>query len=70
MTTEQTYSSWEEEITQLIADDLGITYSDAAGIVESQDFYVTQSWGKGMDARQTADKVLKESQPTDTPDEE
>ncbi|HFL7937867.1 hypothetical protein IYR97_23365 (plasmid) [Pseudomonas fulva] len=70
MTTEQTYSSWEEEITQLIADDLGITYSDAAGIVEGQDFYVTQSWGKGMDARQTADKVLNESQPKDTPAEE
>ncbi|MCU9527471.1 hypothetical protein [Pseudomonas mosselii] len=70
MTTEQTYSSWEEEITQLIADDLGVSYSDAAGIVEGQDFYVTQSWGKGMNARETADKVLKESQPKDSRSEQ
>lgn len=58
----QTYSAWEAEATQFVADDLEISYSDAAGIVEGQPFYVQQSWGKGLNARETADKVLKECQ--------
>ncbi|SBW84530.1 hypothetical protein PVE_R2G0504 [Pseudomonas veronii 1YdBTEX2] len=56
----QTYSEWEGEITQYVADELEIPYSEAAGIVEGQPFYVQQAWGKGLNSRETADKVLKE----------
>lgn len=56
----QTYSVWEGEVTQFVADDLEISHSDAAGIVEGQPFYVQQAWGKGLNSRETADKVLKE----------
>jgi hypothetical protein len=56
----QTYSEWEGEVTQFVADVLDISYSDAAGIVEGQPFYVQQAWGKGLDSRETADQILKE----------
>ncbi|MFJ2456672.1 hypothetical protein ACIOWK_34075 [Pseudomonas protegens] len=56
-----TYSAWEGEVIQFVADDLDISFSDATGIVLGQPFYVQQSWGKGMSSRETADKVLKES---------
>ncbi|MPQ69428.1 hypothetical protein [Pseudomonas sp. MWU12-2323] len=52
------YTSWEEAVTQKIADTQEISYSDAAGIVEGQPFFMQQSWGKGMDADQTAEKIL------------
>lgn len=52
-----TYSEWETAVTQAIADKHQITYSDAAGVVEGQPFYMQQSWGKGMDAEATAAKV-------------
>lgn len=52
---------WEAEVTQLIADQLDIGYSDAAGIVEAQVFFMQQSWTKGMTAKQTADKILSVS---------
>lgn len=56
----QTYSAWEAEVTQSVADDLEISYSDAAGIVEGQPFCVQQAWGKVLNARVTADKILQE----------
>lgn len=52
-----TYSQWEADITQAIADKHEITYNDAAGIVEGQQFYLAQSWAKGLDAEQTAAKI-------------
>lgn len=58
--TTQTHSEWEGEVTQFVADGLEICYSDAAGIVEGQPFYVQQAWDKGLNSRETADKVLKE----------
>jgi hypothetical protein len=53
-----TYSQWEEHVTQCIADELEISFSDAAGIVEGQDFYMTQSWGMALDASATAAKII------------
>ncbi|WP_313453315.1 defense against restriction DarA-related protein [Stutzerimonas nitrititolerans] len=58
---EQTHSEWEGEVTELIAEKLGITTSDAQGMVEAQPFYMQQSWGKGMSAQETADKIMAES---------
>lgn len=52
-----TYTAWEEAVTQAIADKHEIPYSDAAGVVEGQPFYMQQAWGKGLDADATASKV-------------
>lgn len=53
-----TYAKWEEEVTQSIADEMDISFSDAAGIVEGQPFYMTQSWGMALDAEATAVKII------------
>ncbi|MNJ43263.1 hypothetical protein D3C77_382620 [compost metagenome] len=55
------YAEWEQAVTQQIADTIEVSYSDAAGVVEGQPFYMQQSWGKGMDASQTAEKILAET---------
>lgn len=58
---EQTRDQWEGAVAEIIAETLGITTSDAQGIVQAQDFYMTQSWGKGMPAQETAEKIMAES---------
>ncbi|WP_409286834.1 hypothetical protein [Pseudomonas guariconensis] len=55
------YSQWEEAVVALVAEKLEITHSDAEGVVQAQDFYMVQSWGKGMNAEETAEKVISES---------
>ena len=55
------YSEWEQEVIEIVADDQGIAYSDASGIVERQNFFLQQAWGMAMDAAQTAEKILAES---------
>ncbi|MNC73949.1 hypothetical protein D3C75_1252320 [compost metagenome] len=52
------YSEWEEAVIERVADALEVGYSDAAGVVEAQPFYMQQSWGMGLDAEQTATKIL------------
>lgn len=52
------YYEWESEVVEAVADSLEISRSDASGVVEAQPFYMQQSWGKGMDAQQTATKIL------------
>ena len=54
------YDQWESAVVQAVADNLGISVSDASGVVEGQPFYVQQSWGKALDATQTAAKILAE----------
>ncbi|MBF8164313.1 hypothetical protein [Stutzerimonas frequens] len=54
------YSQWEEAVTQRVAETSQITYSEAAGLVEGQPFALQQAWGLGLDANQTADKLLAE----------
>ncbi|MBP3998300.1 hypothetical protein [Pseudomonas koreensis] len=56
------YFEWEGAVTQAVADALKVSRSDASGIVEAQPFYMQQSWGKGMDAQQTAAKILSAAQ--------
>lgn len=56
------YNVWEEAVTQQIAVTLEVSYSDASSVVEAQPFYIQQSWAKGMDAQQTAEKILAEAQ--------
>jgi hypothetical protein len=57
------YAVWENAVTQQVATALQADYSDAAGVVEGQEFYMQQSWGKGMDAQQTAAKIVQEVSP-------
>lgn len=54
------YSDWEGEVTDLVAEALGISNSDAQAVIESQCFHMQQSWGKGMSAEVTAAKILSE----------
>lgn len=55
------YSEWEGAVIQQVADELGACYSDASAVVEGQPFYMQQSWGKGLDPKQTAAKILAEA---------
>lgn len=55
-------SEWETSVIEVVAEALGIGYSDASGVVEAQPFYMQQSWGKGLDAQQTAAKILAAAQ--------
>lgn len=56
------YFEWECAVTEAVADALQVSRSDASGIVEAQPFYMQQSWGKSMDAQQTAAKILAAAQ--------
>jgi hypothetical protein len=48
------YSQWEDDVICKIEELCDCTRSDAQGIVEAQDFYMTQSWTKGLTAEETA----------------
>lgn len=56
------YFEWEGAVTEAVAEALQVSLSDASGVVEAQPFYMQQSWGKGMDAQQTAAKILAAAQ--------
>lgn len=56
------YFEWEGAVIEVVAESMAISHSDAAGVVEAQPFYMQQSWGKGMDAQQTATKILAAAQ--------
>ncbi len=57
----QSYPMWEEGVADSLADKLGISYSDAQGIIESNEFYMAQAWAKGMNEEQTADFIDSKS---------
>lgn len=57
----ESYSDWEDEVTREIERIAGVTRSDAQGIVGAQDFYMSQSWGKGMSAKETAKLINQKS---------
>lgn len=59
------YTEWEEAVTEQVADTMEVSYSDAAGVVEGQPFYMQQSWAKGMDALKTAEKIVAEATSAD-----
>lgn len=56
------YFEWEGAVTEAVATGLQVSHADASGIVDAQPFYMQQSWGKGMDAQQTATKILAAAQ--------
>ena len=56
------YYEWEGAVTEVVAEAMCISHSDAAGVVEAQPFYMQQSWGKGLDVPQTAAKVIEAAQ--------
>jgi len=60
-TGKQSYASWEEAVANSLSDKLEISYSDAQGIIESNEFYMAQAWAKGMDSMQTADYIDSKS---------
>lgn len=53
-----TYFEWEGAVIEAVAESMATSYSDAAGVVEAQPFYMQQSWGKRMDAQLTAAKII------------
>lgn len=54
----QTYSEWEDEITNLVVKKLEVSRGDAQGIIEAKNFEMTQSWSKGLSAKDTFLKVF------------
>lgn len=55
------YDKWENDIIEYIQTSLKTTRGDAQAIMEAQPFLMKQSWGKSMDAKETAIKILKSS---------
>jgi hypothetical protein len=55
------HSDWEGEVIDIIGQQLDIPRSDAQGIVEAQDFYMTQSWSKDLTPDQTAELIIDKS---------
>lgn len=55
------YSEWEGLVTDKIEELCEVTRSDAQGIVEAQEFYMAQCWGKGMNAGDTAKFIDEKS---------
>lgn len=60
-TSKQSYPMWEESVANSLSDKLEISFSDAQGIIESNEFYMAQAWAKGMDSKQTADYIDSKS---------
>ncbi len=56
------YFEWEGAVTDAVAELMAISHSDASGIVEAQPFSMQQFWDKGMDAQQTAAKIIEAAQ--------
>ncbi|MDP4573486.1 hypothetical protein Q8O96_30920 [Pseudomonas sp. LPH60] len=62
------YFEWEGAVAEAVAETMAISHSDASGIVEAQPFYMQQSWGMGMDARQTAARIIEAAHADDACD--
>lgn len=56
------YESWLDEITQEV-EALGMTRSDAQGVVQSQPFTVAQSWGMSLNPTNAAKKIIAAATP-------
>jgi hypothetical protein len=48
------YANWEALVVTNLARQIDCTYQDAMDIIEAQDFYLAQSWGKGLSPEETA----------------
>lgn len=58
---ERTYTDFEGDVTSAIEKLLNVTRSDAQGIVEAQNFYMQQSWTKGLSVKETAELIKSKS---------
>ncbi|MHC5209062.1 hypothetical protein [Pseudomonas chlororaphis] len=56
------YFEWEDAVIEQVAEALDVSHSDASGVVGAQPFYMQQSWGLGLNAKQTATKILAAAQ--------
>lgn len=56
------YFEWEGAVIEEVSKFMAISHSVAAGVVEAQQFYMQQSWGKGMEPPLTAAKVIEAAQ--------
>jgi len=60
------FDLWEQELAEELQFLVGCTYSDAQGILEANDFEVTQYWGLGLSPLDASKKLYiktKQSQP-------
>lgn len=55
-------AAWEGEVIDAVAGILGITYSDATGVVGAQPFRIAQSWSAGLDPGAAAKAVIADSE--------
>jgi len=52
-------TTWESEIARIIVSELQVSNSDAQGILQANEFYLSQSWSRGLTANKTFE-YLKE----------
>jgi hypothetical protein len=55
------YTDWEEAVANSLSDKLEISFGDAQGIVEANEFYMAQAWSKGLNSEETADYIDSKS---------
>jgi hypothetical protein len=55
------YWMWEGDVIDHVQTLLDCPRGDAQGVVEAQDFYMTQWWARGMNAEQTAHFIINQS---------
>lgn len=53
----RSYAVWEASVTEQVAELLGVDYSDAAGVIEAQQFLLSQAWGNGLESEQAANLI-------------
>jgi hypothetical protein len=64
MQNESSFDDWEDEITTVIESQFQTTRSDAQAIVEVHAFTLSQCWAKGMNAEDTALKIIADVRST------
>jgi len=52
------YSTWEKNIAERLQKKLVCSFSDAQAVIETQSFFIAQSWAKGLSAKKTAKKMF------------
>lgn len=57
----ESYADWESDVLDNIRKTLNVTFGDAQGIMMANEFYMAQSWGKGLGAKETANLILEKS---------
>lgn len=58
MEQQSNYSNWETEVADQISEKLDCDYGDASGVIEAHPFLMSQCWGLGLSAEETANKII------------